>query len=977
MSRLIKKWHWSLKIILVVFLILNTGNTKAGIWYVSKSGNDTLNGQFPVFTSGYDGPKLTINAALALASPGDTVQISNGVYAESVTIQNDYFFNVDSVVISSLTMDAAGSFLYVFGDTLEIHDTLNLIDGILEPQASGVFVYCPAVCEVLGGNSKSFVQGRLHRQLSNGFGSLSFPIGTALDYRPGILHYSQGVPDNRIHWMQVFKGQVPLSDTLPGGLRNLSFVHYWQMDRIGAGQSTFYIMELQYDSVTSDDQVYEPLALRLVHSKGTGGWQDMGGSGSAPRMGTIMASLGSDTTGIFSIANAGSGYNPLGNHIPFASFKHSGVCQGAAFTFTDLSKNLPPSAIKSWFWDFGDNALTTDTSSLKNPVFNFPNAGTFKVKLIVTNDSLFKDSAEMNVVVKPLPKVYIENGPACFGQSSRFKDTSWVSLPDTIQTRFWHLGDGSTSTGKVISYPYGVAGNFNVKLIITTSSGCQDSTTAVAVVNKKPKPDFTMNTVCIGETSNLRRVRSLDPPESDLTYWWYDNYVFKKSDTAYNAVLVGAGDHTISLVAITNKGCRDSAVYSYTVNGKPSLSFQLDNTIANNDSIQCFSTNKFTLKPKVSAGQGQSVLASWKWGDGVASALSDSVHSYLSQGNFIVTLSAVTSIGCRDSFKRTYVVRGLVQPNFGKTGVCTPDSIVFFDSATNSSSAISSRKWVFPAGVTATGSSTKQWIKQTGPVDVKYIVTNSEGCSDSVTRSFTFTAYPVVSFLVSGSLPFCPGDSITVKADGGLNMRWWVDNDTNRTKVLYTAGNYKVRAFNSPFCYADDSFLVVVYPNAAIYAGRDTTIYRGDKAFLTASGGNTYTWSPATTLNQTFGPKVTASPVDTQAYVVVGQTINGCVGQDTVIVFVKDRNFIRIPNLITPNGDGENDFWVLSDVKDLNLFDITIVDYAGKIVYQNSNYQNDWNAVMDGKELPEGIYYYRMASRNSTAVYKGFIQVIR
>jgi gliding motility-associated-like protein len=88
-------------------------------------------------------------------------------------------------------------------------------------------------------------------------------------------------------------------------------------------------------------------------------------------------------------------------------------------------------------------------------------------------------------------------------------------------------------------------------------------------------------------------------------------------------------------------------------------------------------------------------------------------------------------------------------------------------------------------------------------------------------------------------------------------------------------------------------------------------------------------------------------------------------------------SIISMPNVFTPNGDGENDYWVLSDVKGLEQFDITIMDYAGAVVYTNKNYDNSWNAMKDGKLLPEGMYYYHMENRLSGIVFKGFIQVIR
>ncbi|MFZ9970359.1 MAG: hypothetical protein ACO3GK_03500, partial [Bacteroidia bacterium] len=55
-------------------------------WYVSTSGSDSYDGTSATFVSGTTGPKKTINAAMAIASSGDVINISNGVYSETITL---------------------------------------------------------------------------------------------------------------------------------------------------------------------------------------------------------------------------------------------------------------------------------------------------------------------------------------------------------------------------------------------------------------------------------------------------------------------------------------------------------------------------------------------------------------------------------------------------------------------------------------------------------------------------------------------------------------------------------------------------------------------------------------------------------------------------------------------------------------------------------------------------------------------------
>lgn len=62
---------------------------------------------------------------------------------------------------------------------------------------------------------------------------------------------------------------------------------------------------------------------------------------------------------------------------------------------------------------------------------------------------------------------------------------------------------------------------------------------------------------------------------------------------------------------------------------------------------------------------------------------------------------------------------------------------------------------------------------------------------------------------------------------------------------------------------------------------------------------------------------------------------------------------IEIPNIITPNGDGFNDYFVINGIEQLEKNRLTIRDRQGKVVYSISSYQNNW-----GDDVIPGIYYY-------------------
>jgi gliding motility-associated-like protein len=79
---------------------------------------------------------------------------------------------------------------------------------------------------------------------------------------------------------------------------------------------------------------------------------------------------------------------------------------------------------------------------------------------------------------------------------------------------------------------------------------------------------------------------------------------------------------------------------------------------------------------------------------------------------------------------------------------------------------------------------------------------------------------------------------------------------------------------------------------------------------------------------------------------------------------------IIIPNVFTPNGDGNNDFFVVKNLQ-LGKAPIKIYNRWGKIVFESTGYNNDWN----GKNVNDGVYYYILENPKDEKTYTGFVQV--
>ena len=99
--------------------------------------------------------------------------------------------------------------------------------------------------------------------------------------------------------------------------------------------------------------------------------------------------------------------------------------------------------------------------------------------------------------------------------------------------------------------------------------------------------------------------------------------------------------------------------------------------------------------------------------------------------------------------------------------------------------------------------------------------------------------------------------------------------------------------------------------------------------------------------------QVTVSPSVPTIYTV---SIEDSCGNESVVksITIYNECDILTTNVVTPNGDGRNDFLVFPNLEMYPNSELVVYNRWGAIVYENSSYANDWSPV----ELSEGTYYY-------------------
>jgi gliding motility-associated-like protein len=87
---------------------------------------------------------------------------------------------------------------------------------------------------------------------------------------------------------------------------------------------------------------------------------------------------------------------------------------------------------------------------------------------------------------------------------------------------------------------------------------------------------------------------------------------------------------------------------------------------------------------------------------------------------------------------------------------------------------------------------------------------------------------------------------------------------------------------------------------------------------------------------------------------------------------------VDVPSGFTPNGDGINDLFIIPGMSDYTSIRLTIFNRYGNLVYENDQYENDWNGTSSKNEgeLPDGTYFY-VLELDGGERYNGYVQINR
>ncbi len=559
----------------------------------------------------------------------------------------------------------------------------------------------------------------------------------------------------------------------------------------------------------------------------------------------------------------------------------------------------------------------------------------------------------------------------CMSETASFQDAS--SFPNgTILSSEWNFGNGaSPQTASGVgphNVNYDTPGQSQITLTITTDKGCKVTTVDFVTI----LGSLELDTLIVPPTCNGGQDGSITLipvfGTAPFSYNWGSGFV--PSNTLAN---IGVGLYTVTVQDVN--GC--STVQSIQVD-----ELVLDLNATGISAPSCFGYTDGSITVILSNG-----LAPYQYNFGSGFSPNNLLDN-IPAGNYSVTVTDANQ--CSGTALFEVIDHPIVSVTADTVGISC------FGAGDGSAIAL-------PTG--GVGDFTYLWdtnetdsiVSGLLPGLHSLTVTDGNGCS-SITSFSLYEPPQLFVDIVSLQDLLCFGDSsgqISVIGSGGRgNYTYSIDGGAFQTDTLFVglfAGEHVITVLDSLGCTATVSGTLVEPEKIIIDAGPSITINLGDSTqleviLLNPPGHDvSYVWAPDSSLNNAVITNPWALPLHTTTYTVIATDSAGCQGFDLVTVIVNPYRPVFIPNVFSPNDDGNNDFFsAFANAAGLDIALIRIYDRWGTLLYEAENLPLNnpslgWDGMYRGKRVETGVYVYYMTIRFIDGVeifYKGDINIL-
>ncbi|MEI7801982.1 MAG: PKD domain-containing protein, partial [Bacteroidota bacterium] len=604
------------------------------------------------------------------------------------------------------------------------------------------------------------------------------------------------------------------------------------------------------------------------------------------------------------------------------NFNYQVDCNLNTALFADAT-TIQNGTISNWAWDFGDGSPIMN--GVQNPVHTYPGPGSYTVTLTLTTNSGCTSTVTLPVTI-PLVAVNAPLSTICSASS--------VTLTASGGTTYsWTPSIGlSASTGATVAASPTV--NTTYTVTVYNANGCSGTTTAVVTIapNLLVNISAVTDSVCVGHTTTLTAI-------GGNNYTW--SPTLGLSASTGSTVTAHPTSNTTYTVSVSNTaGCTGQASIPIALIPNPGIAVSSQAICAGQSAtLNVLGANTYqwsngstggaiTVSPV--ANTSYTVIgfvgACTDTATGIVIVSPLPILNATSSGNIClngtVTLNAngatnytwTPSVGFSSSSGSTIVGSPTSNATYTVTGTdlngctaLTTVNVVVHNPPVIVASASPSILCVGSSTMlTASGTQNYYWSPSTGlaattgnsilafpPASTTYTVIGIDtfGCADTVAVPVTISPGPTLNISASNST-ICFGANANLNATGANTYSWSPSTGLNvSTGATVTASpavstTYFVTAMDSLGCVANAISTVTVNPLPVMTSSATGLICGNGSAQLTATGANTYAWSPSTGLSATTGNNISATISSTTTYTVTGTNLNGCTANSSVTVTV-------------------------------------------------------------------------------------------
>jgi gliding motility-associated-like protein len=355
--------------------------------------------------------------------------------------------------------------------------------------------------------------------------------------------------------------------------------------------------------------------------------------------------------------------------------------------------------------------------------------------------------------------------------------------------------------------------------------------------------------------------------------------------------------------------------------------------------------------------------------------------TWTTTGAKTVTVNYTNVNGCTATSPTTYnvTVNPLPAVTASNNGPLCAGSAL---NVTGGAAGMTTYSWTGPNGFTSSLQSPLVSASATVAMAGVYTltVTNPSGCTNTATTTVVINALPLVNITSSNS-PMCMNDLRTlIRSPVGGTFIISDGPGTITGNVLSAVGigtiNIEYNYTNVCTYKALQSIIVNEKPVAIAGPDQELTFIFETQMTAELSSSETGEWSLISGsghISDIHSPTTRITELSTGENMFLWKVQNGnCEASAEVRITIHD---LLIPSVITPNGDGKNDYFKISE--NIGKVELIIVNRWGNEEYTNGNYLNDWDGRNNkGSELPNDTYFYILKFENGK-IKKGSVLIKR